>query len=160
MQYPVKTVYLAGPITGLTYGEARHGWRKEFTSLMPERIQCLSPMRGKSSLTGPRLISGAPETYQGAPIAAPSGIVTRDRNDIKTCDAVVANFLGADKASVGTAIEFGWADAYRKPIIMLIEKDGGDNPHWHAMLTEIAGYVTDNMEEAAYTVYHILTPRL
>ena len=171
MQFPAKTVYLAGPISGLTYADARDGWRKEFASLMPEHIHCLSPMRAKEFLSKAQDISGLPTSYTDQAIATPSGIVTRDHNDVKSCDAMVANFLGADRASIGTAIEFGWANAYRKPIVMLIEKDGfvrvkkGDgtlvaqrNPHWHAMMSEIGGYLTDDMEEAAHIINHILTP--
>jgi len=75
---------------------------------------------------------------------------------------MVACFLGAkQRASIGTAVEFGWADIYRKPIIMVIEEANGagqDNIHLHAMLTELAGYRVPTLEEAAHLVTHLLTP--
>lgn len=154
---PTKTVYLAGPITGLTYGEARHGWREEFASMMPNHIIPLSPMRGKDFLMGEESLKGDPDIYPTNPLARPSGILTRDRNDVSGCDVMVACFLQArDQCSLGTAVEFGWADAYRKPVVMVIEDEG--NIHLHAFLTEIAGYRTNNLEEAAQIVRCLLTP--
>lgn len=155
MTYPVKTVYLAGPITGLSYGDARHGWREEFASMLPEHILPASPMRGKEYLKMETKLVGHPSMYPGSLMSTPSGIVTRDRNDVKSCDAMVACFLGCDKVSLGTCIEFGWADAFGKPIIMIMEDE---NVHQHAMLTEIAGYLTPDLEEASAILYHLLTP--
>ena len=178
LEHPVKTVYLAGPITGLTYGEARHGWRDEFTAMMPTHIISLSPMRGKDALMGVEEMQGDPNMYPSNALCAPAGIIARDRNDVRTCDVMVACFLEAkDRCSLGTAVEFGWADAYRKPVVMIIEddpnlptvdKDGISsqivnhgkerNIHLHAFLTEIAGYQTNNLEEAAQIVRCLLTP--
>ena len=174
---PHKSVYLAGPITGLTYGDARHGWREEFAAMMPAHIIPLSPMRGKDFLMGEKNLKGDPNMYPTNPLARPSGIVARDRNDVRTCDIVVACFLGAGyHASIGTAVEFGWADAYRKPVVMVIEDEpsaevtqagvtvhlpspiGKRNIHLHAFLTEIAGYRVNNLEEAAQIVKCLLTP--
>ena len=154
---PMKTVYLAGPITGLTYGAARHWWREEFAAMLPRHIIPLSPMRGKDFLMGEKDLKGDPDMYPTNPLARPSGIIARDRNDVKTCDVVVACFLGAkDRPSMGTCVEFGWADAYRKPLVMVVEDEG--NIHLHAFLTEIAGYQTNNLEEAAQIVKCLLTP--
>lgn len=167
--FPKKTVYLAGPITGLSYVDARKGWRADFAALMPEHVHCLSPMRAKEFLEGEENLDGSPSMYPDHLLASPSGIVTRDRNDVRTSDTVVFNFLGADKASVGSCIELGWGDAFRKPMVMIVENegivhpacDGFDsiiNPHWHCMATEIAGYVTPSLKEAAHVVAHLLTP--
>ena len=162
MIFPDKTVYLAGPITGLSYHDARHTWRHEFTTLLPEHIHALSPMRAKEFLSQEQVLVGDPDMYPEHQMATPSGIVTRDRNDVHTCDAMVACFLGArQRVSIGTVGECFWADAYRKPIIMVIEEangDGQDNIHLHAMLTELAGYRVPTLEEAAHLVTHLLTP--
>jgi len=152
-----KTVYLAGPITGLSYGEAREGWRKQFASFLPHHIQALSPMRGHDMLKGESSLAGDPGMYSEEAMVSAKGITMRDVNDVKTCDTMVANFLGAKKASIGTAIEFGLAHAFGKPIVMIIEKDY-DNPHNHAMLVQMAGYVCHDLESAAFLVSHLLTP--
>ena len=178
MRLSIKSVYLAGPITGLTYGNARHGWRDEFALMLPEHIVPLSPMRGKDALMGVEEMQGDPDMYSDNALCASPGIIARDRNDIKNCDVMVACFLGAmDHPSIGTAVEFGWADAYRKPVVMVIENDPSvpytdkdgithsminpietRNIHLHAFLTEIAGYRTNNLEEAAQIVKCLLTP--
>ena len=176
---PIKTVYLAGPLTGLTYRDARHGWREEFAKMLPAHILPLSPMRGKDSLMGEVDIQGDPDMYPSNALCSASGIVTRDRNDVKNCDVMVACFLGMTerKSSIGTCVEFGWADAYRKPVIMVIEDDPNGsytdsdgitrtivnsgkkaNIHLHAFLTEIAGYRVNNLEEAAEIVRCLLAP--
>jgi len=154
---PTRTIYLAGPIAGLSYGDARHGWREEFASMLPEHILPVSPMRAKEFLAHVKC-HGSSEldcASIGNMLASASGIVTRDHNDVMTCDAMVACFLGVNRASLGTAIEFGWANAYRKPVVMIAERG---SIHDHAMMTEIAGYVVPTLEEAAHIVTSILTP--
>lgn len=166
MAFPHKTVYLAGPITGLSYDGARNGWRTLFANLVPEHIRCLSPMRAKDFLESEQMLRGDPGMYPHKVLATPKGILERDFNDVRTCDAVVANFLGAERASIGTCCEFGFAYALRKPVVMVIEpgQEGligsarGPNPHFHAFLTEIAGYVVPTLDEAAHIVTHLLTP--
>lgn len=162
-----RSVYLAGPIKGLTYEVARLGWRLDFVNKLDQvsggSIVCRSPMRAKQFLKDQGAISGRPDAYASEPLATQKGITTRDRNDVLSCDAMVANFLGAERLSGGTAIEFGWADLARKPIVMVIEKNGImesglPNPHWHPMFNEIAGYIVQDLDEAAYIVNHILTP--
>ena len=157
MSKPVKTVYLAGPITGLSYQDARGGWRGEFVSLLPEHILCVSPMRGKECLSNEKILQGHAKMYDDNILANASGIVSSDRYDVMNCDAVVANFLGASIVSIGTCIEFGWADAFRKPIIMLHDEN---DLHDHAMLNEMAGYVTDDIAAAAAALTRLLTPGL
>ena len=157
MSYTERKIYLAGPITGLTYGDARFGWREAFNEMLPDHIHGISPMRGKDYLEKELNLMGGPDMYPEHLISTPSGIVCRDRNDVLTSDAIVACFLGADRASLGTCIEFGWADAWRKPIIMVTE-GGAEDIHWHGMLTEMAGYVTPSLEEAAQIVSQLLTP--
>ena len=157
MIYPKKVVYLAGPITGLSYGEARHGWREEFAGMLNEHIFPASPMRGKEALSEVKNLTGDPDAFKGINIALPKAIVCRDRNDVYTCDLMVACFLGSREVSKGTMIEFGWADAFRKPIVMIAE--GGD-PHRHLMVDTMAGYILDSLEDAAVIVNHVLTPTI
>lgn len=141
-------IYLAGPITGLSYAEARLGWREYFPTLITdERIKCYSPMRGKDVLKDATTLHRASAAYETSPITSANGITNRDRNDVFTADLMVANFLGAEKGSLGTAVEFGWANAWGVPIITVIEKEG--NPHDHMMLNYMTMYRVDNIEDAA-----------
>ena len=144
----MSKVYLAGPITDLSYEEARNGWRVwMYEYLQMLGIEAASPMRGKDCLKGAVKLDRQTADYEKSVITSPQGITGRDRNDVKTCDVMIANFLGAKQASVGTAIEFGWADAWRKPIILVMEDKG--NPHDHLMITTMATYRVDNLKDAA-----------
>ena len=160
MGYPDKTIYLAGPITGLTYDQARFGWRGEFADLMNRmgfhHIHCRSPMRGKEILRDfGKLTAG--EDYPDDPMTRGSGIVCRDRNDVKTSDAVVACFLESNGVvSRGTFIEYGWADAFRVPLIVV--GDSEDPNIKYLMVERIAGYIVPTLEDAAMVVGRLLTP--
>lgn len=158
-----RKVYLAGPITGLSYSDARHGWREEFADVMRNlapHVDCYSPMRAKDFLEKEKEISGNPEAFVH-PMATARGIVTRDHNDVLSADAVVANLAGATVASVGTIYEMAWCFAYRKPLIVVLgddEKNQKINPHWHPFPEQSAGYFVPTIHEAAHIIKHLLSP--
>jgi nucleoside 2-deoxyribosyltransferase len=182
--YPNKTIYLAGPITGCDYNSARYGWRKDFADILFqiqfERVganpwlHCFSPMREKEFLEKDQCISGTADYESLHGFGTPHGILTRDHNDVRNCDAMIACFLGAKRVSVGTCVEFGFAHAYRKPLIMVMEDarsiavephpiDGPGstiikNPHDHVFLRACAGYVVPTLKHAAEIAYSLLTP--
>jgi len=158
--YPKHTVYLAGPIAGLTHDEARYGWRKEFTELMEPwpHIFCSSPMRGKEMLKDFGVLTSG-DGYPDHAMTSTSGIVTRDRNDVKMCSVVVACFLeSGGKLSGGTFIEYGWSDHRRIPLVIIGKPD--DPNVCHLMAQNLAGYRVGTLEEAALIVGHLLTPGL
>lgn len=95
------TVYLAGPITGCTYGECVD-WRRYFADGMPDCIECLSPMRGKGYLKDELAIQ---ESYPDTTMSTDKAITARDYFDCNRADVIVANMLGATRASIGTAME-------------------------------------------------------
>lgn len=144
-----RTVYLAGPITGCSYGGATE-WRQYVADRLPDYILPVSPMRGKQYLGAEEKIGLSYEQY---PLSCKKGITCRDRHGIMSCDAVLMNFLGAKTVSIGTAIEVGWADMLRKPIIVVMEKD---NPHAHPIIEECAGFILDNLDEAIHVVTAVL----
>ncbi|NQU78593.1 nucleoside 2-deoxyribosyltransferase [Candidatus Woesearchaeota archaeon] len=137
----MKSVYLAGPITGLNY-DSCNGWREEtIEKLSRYDIKGLSPLKGESCLLLEDKIADEYDTN----INNAKAITTRDRFLLNSCDIMLANLLGTKNITVGTMIEYGWADAARKPIITVIEKEG--NPHDHAIVREISGYRVDTLEE-------------
>lgn len=146
----MKTVYLAGPIKGLSYNGC-NDWREYAKSKLKEwKIVGVSPMRAKEFLSLEKNIS---DNYDNV-LASQKGIATRDRFDVASCDIMLANFLGADKVSIGTIIEYGWADAARKPIIAVIEKEG--NPNDHSMVRELTGFRVESLDEGLYIARAIL----
>lgn len=136
-------IYLGGPIGGESY-EAANGWREEARSMLRAwDIVGLNPLRGEEFLAGQTNLDDHAYTE---PLATSRGIVTRDRFDCRRCDVALFNLLGAKKSGQGTFVEMGWADAYGKPIIVVIEKEG--NPFDGLFLREMADYVAATLEEA------------
>jgi hypothetical protein len=144
-------IYLGGPITGLTYDETAD-WRKEVSKKLPPYIKALSPMRAKNFLESEKAIK---DSYEDHPIASKKGIVCRDRNDVKRSDLILFNFLGAKKVSIGSVMEVAWGDAYRKPMIVVMEKD---NIHYHSMLSEVVGFIVPTLDEAVLIATALLLP--
>ena len=142
-------IYLAGGITGLTYGAATD-WREYVRAALAPRILTASPMRAKQhilTLLGPETAIGgtAREQYMAEHVVSSGkGIISRDRWDVSTTDAVFMNLLGTMRVSIGSMIEAGWADAARKPLIVVREPD---NIHSHVVLDEIASYTVSTLDE-------------
>jgi nucleoside 2-deoxyribosyltransferase len=146
-----KKVYLAGPISGLTYDQGQD-WREYVASLLAARgIEAFSPLRAKGYL---RSVGVIEQGYEDTPLSTDHGITTRDRWDVQTADAVLFNLLGARRVSIGTMIEYGWADAHRIPIITVIEPKG--NIHEHPMLRDVTGFRVATLLEGIEILDRIL----
>lgn len=143
-------VYLAGPITGLSF-EGATDWRNDVVDkLVAVGIDAYSPLRAKAYLRGVNAIA---DHYPESVLSSRKGITNRDRFDVMNCDVLFVNMLGSTKASIGTAIELGWADAFRKPIVLVMEPG---NVHDHAMVNEVSGFVVRTMEEGIDVVKALL----
>lgn len=153
----MKTVYLSGPITGLTFGDATD-WREWVQGeLAAVGIAGISPMRSKDylkSLNAP--ISGHGKEYAHLGVlSTPPAVVTRDRFDTQRVDVILMNLLGAERVSVGSMVELGWADAARVPVIGVIEADGS-NVHEHMFVSQLIGFRVPSLEEGLHIVKAIL----
>jgi nucleoside 2-deoxyribosyltransferase len=144
-----KLVYLAGPISGVTDSEATP-WREQFKALLKPDIGCLSPLRDQTD-NNPDYPLTMEKVRHG------KGSVARDRMDIMRCDLVVANFIGAERVSIGSVGEVFWADAYRKPVILIMEDNRPENPHFHLFILELASWRFTSLGEAAKKVNVILS---
>lgn len=146
----MKTIYLAGPITGLGY-DVCNDWRENAISeLTGFGIIGFSPLRFTNHLSNESAMPDGDET----PLGCQSGLTTRNRYDVINRDVFLANLLGAKKVSLGTMIEYGWADLASKPIITVIEPEG--NPHDHAMVRELTGFRVESLEAGLYAARAIL----
>lgn len=151
----MSRVYLAGPITGLSYAGCTD-WRLHAKAeLHKAAIVGLSPMRGKEYLSHLESISGTGEEYAHLGVLSTSrGVMTRDRYDATRCDVLLVNLLGAKAVSIGTVMEIAWADLSRIPIVCAIEEKG--NPHEHMMVAEALGYRVPTLDDALHVVRAIL----
>lgn len=153
----MSLVYLAGPISGLSYGSCTD-WR-EFAKadLAAKGITGLSPMRAKDYLKGLETISGTGEEYAHmGTLSLPKGVMTRDHFDATRCDVLLANFLGAKSVSIGTVMEVAWAYTHFIPIVVAIEPSG--NPHEHMMMNMAYGWREESLEKALHVAKAILIP--
>ena len=152
----MTSVYLAGPITGLKYGEATDWRHQVIDELYMIGIKAYSPMRGKEYLAKLEgAISGTGEEYAHLGVLSlPRGVMTRDRFDATRCDVLLVNLLGAKAVSIGSVMEIAWADAYRIPIVCVMEERG--NPHEHMMIHEAIGYRVASLEAAVHVIKAVL----
>jgi hypothetical protein len=86
-------------------------------------------------------------------------VTQRNRFDVQRADLILANFLGANgppaRVSIGSVGELFWADAYRKPIVLVRERAG--NVHDHSMINDLAGWTFDNLPAALEGIAQILS---
>ena len=139
-------VYLAGPIMGKTWVETE-SWRDEFKELVNNlHIRCLSPMRTQTSTSNEEPNGWVQDAD------APRAQIEQDRFDVARCDIVVANITHMEEKSVGTIIEIGWADAYRKPIVLI----DATKQYRHPFLYHLASWRVTTIRDAAEIVSAVL----
>lgn len=150
-------VYLAGGIAGLT-GSQAIDWRLRAAEKLAEYgIHSLDPMRAKRHRWTPtgRVSENFHDYSEAGVFFTSKGIMTRDYNDVKRCDALLVNLLGAQKPSMGTGMELAWAFSMQKPAVVAIEAHG--NPHDnHPMLHEAMPFRVTTLDEAIDAVAIIL----
>jgi nucleoside 2-deoxyribosyltransferase len=140
----VRTVYLSGPITGLSQPAADR-WRQHVSERLADGLTAVNPMRDAVDETvASEMRLG--ETARLEHLLHGKEILDRNRADIARCDLLLANFLGADRVSIGAIGEVFWADAFRKPVIIV--REAGGNIHDHGMINAIACRTFDNLDIA------------
>lgn len=150
----MKKVYLAGPITNQSFDESE-GWRNELKQLMKTsalltRAELFSPLRAKTYLHGASSIEAQ---YEGTVLSSCRGIMARDHWDVLTADAIVVDFTGAKKVSIGTVMEIAWAHDRRIPVIAIV-----DELHSHPMLLEAVSFPVKNLKEALHVLEALFLP--
>ena len=111
-------VYMAGPITGCTSGEA-NDWREALELALPQGIVGVSPLRCEP-IIGERY----EPTYDDNLFGNPQVIGAKNKEDVRRCDITVAYqpYSGVDSLiSVGTQQEIGWAVGMGKPVILITD---------------------------------------
>ena len=151
----MSKVYLSGPITGLTYAQARFTWRNEFAAMLNPGITPLSPMRHEGHLAEMGNVGIEPDNLPTHLFSHPKMIVTKDFLDIDECTIMVVNFLGAVKVSQGTLIEMGYAYARGKTLITIIEPQG--NVHNSPFIGTISHVSVPTLKDAAVIVNSLLS---
>ncbi len=144
-------VYLAGPISGLTYGECTD-WRNTVAAaLNSDKVETLTPLRGKHFLSGKGAIHSG--SYDDTIISA-KGITRRDMFDTLRSTAVFVNLLGTKQVSIGTCMEIAWAYQAQIPTVVLMEP--GSVHRNHVMIQESCTYIADSVEQGIELMKYLL----
>jgi hypothetical protein len=151
-------VYLCGPITGQSPAKSP-GWREYAEKkLVAAGIGVLDPTR---SVMDTSVGSETELGFEGqlGRLRHGRSTIQRDRFDVVRCDLVLANFLGSTleaggRVSIGSVGELFWADAFRKPIVLVREES--HNIHDHAMLNDLAGWIFSDLDVALAAIGRIL----
>lgn len=144
------SVYLAGPVTGLSYGQARYGWRAQFAHMLIPGIRVLSPMRHENATFSEIAATDASNFKHKA-----KAIYQKDMLDIRRADVLFANLLNAGGVCAkGTLVEIGAAWAMGKFIVAAVEPD---SLHDYPFVTEPAGAVVATLEDAASVINSLLS---
>ena len=153
----MKKVYLAGPVTGLSWEETE-SWRDDFKKRLKDsspHIVGFSPLREKGFLVNETSIA---DTYPTI-FSSQRAIMSRDFFDVSTADALVANLTLSSTVSIGTVMEIAWAYQRRIPVIIISKmKDGIPiNIHNHSMLREAANWWIEDQEDAVTIIQTLFT---
>lgn len=151
-----KSVYLAGPISGLTFDDADEWRTHAIAALRQHSIDGLSPLRGKAYLrTLGSLSTQCLDEGQAGIMSLPRSIMARDFHDATHCDVLLVNLLGASRISIGTMMEVAWCYQARTPIVCCMDLG---NVHEHAMVTEAIDFRVSTVDEAVAVCVAILRP--
>jgi len=146
-----KTVYLAGPIAGLTEKEAKD-WRKEVddeVQFKSKGIRCISPLRCEPPIKGKYDI---PHNGQGEDkcFGIAQAIGSKNYFDVQTCDMILGYL---PSLSIGTLIELGWGRAFNKPVIVVTQEP---DFHFHPVIQHCASWSLDTLDEAIEVIIGVL----
>lgn len=133
-------VYLGGPITGLTWDEAQRWRNRAGAQLARAGWKYLDPMRGEQEQFGFADDEQLPSTFAGDREAC-----MRDLFDIDRATVCLFNFAGAQRVSVGSTTELGYAYAKDKYTVVVLDEA---NPHEHLFVVGLASAVVPSLEDA------------
>jgi hypothetical protein len=137
-------VYLSGPISGCSSAQATE-WRRYVAQRLSPRLTVFDPTQDAADFSVPsELHLNVGARLQN--LAHGKEVLERNRMYILGCDVVLANFLGAKKISIGSIGEIFWADAFRKPVIVV--REAQQNLHDHGLVNAIATCTFEELDPA------------
>lgn len=149
-------IYLAGPITGLSFDDCSD-WREQAIMILTGRgMQGISPLRAKEYLKNYTTIEDGLD-LEDTVLSSQRGIYFRDKFDCERADLVIVNFLGAKKVSIGSVMEIAWATTKNTPIVLIMEEKG--NVHDYSLINEACPFRVTSLSEAIRITETILAPQ-
>lgn len=143
------TVYLAGPILGLTTSEA-NDWRVEVASrLRASGIVGISPLRCEPpGITG--VYAGS---YDDPKFGTMRAIASKNMLDVKLCTLTLCFIPKAERISLGTLGELFVAWAWGKPTILVTDDERLIE---HPLVQMAAGWVLPTLPDACDLIEGLL----
>ena len=147
----MRTVYLAGSISGCDKAEA-HDWRAAVSAALAKHfIKGISPLRCEP-LVGERY--GL--TYEDPRFGTARAIASKNMLDVEMCDITLCYMpaaLNIRRPSFGTIIELAWAHALDKPTILVTDhKPFIDHP----VIQACASWILPTLDDAVETIIGVL----
>lgn len=137
------TVYIAGPISGLSYDEVVQRYKCQVHDFESMGYSVLFPLLGKGYLRNETTFKA---TGYKTPVSTNRAIVSRDHWMVKQSDILFADFTqGHDRVSIGTISEIAWGFELGKHIVIVLPDD---NIHHHAFVTDQANIVFKTTDHA------------
>jgi len=144
-------IYLAHPISGLSYGEVMRYYVHTTHALRRVGYDVLCPMTGKDALRNETKLRAHGVTR--VPLATNHAIIERDRWMVTLADVVYCNLMSAEYVSIGCCMELAWAhDKGRHTIIALPES----GVHEHAFVLEAADIVWRSHDDAMKYLHRLI----
>lgn len=143
------TVYLAGPITGCTKGEA-NDWREYVrTAILPYDLQGISPLRCEP-IIGERY----EPNYADPKFGTARAIASKNFFDVAACNMTFA-FLPSwsPQLSSGTLIEMGAAKMAHKPLVLVTDDPRAID---HPVINAVAGWLVPTLDDGIEVVTGVL----
>ena len=123
------TIYLGGPMSGMTWRQAME-WRWTAQTRLEHSWRLINPCRTQipmDKLDEVIIASTQKDGDLDLHLTA-TGITAQDEFFIDQSDWLLVNFLGAERVSIGTVWEMGYAWAKGKKIVTVVEP-GSINDH-------------------------------
>lgn len=146
-------VYVAGPISGLTYAEATKYFDWITKQLEKKGLDVFTPMvKNEYDKTFAKDEIITPLGSETNPLATNKAIFTRDVWMVRQSDIILVNFTtGKDRVSIGSCMELMAAFILGKHTIVVMKED---DIHQHAFIKEASNLVVPTIEQAIDYVYN------
>lgn len=145
-----RTIYAAGPMSGLTVGEIKARYSQVMIDLTP-RYNVLHPMIDHENFETTTKRPDFVVEANGAEKQIQRSFFGRDKWMVRQADIVLADWSQASvsgRVSIGTVAEVSWAHAWNKYVVSVLP-EGEGNPHEHAFIYMLSDTIFKTYAEAA-----------
>lgn len=139
------TIYLGGPMSGLTWRDALE-WRRTVEDKLHSQWRLISPVKQQVGQDLDEIITVQSQDDNKLLLHhTATGVTSQDEFYIDQSDWLLCYFLNAQRVSIGTIWEIGYAWGKGKKILSVVEKG---SIHDHPFVRRRSHVFTPNLSEA------------